>query len=102
MTWQKCKAPKLSKEAQAWDTRFGSPSIRPTRAKQAPAAYVIPKCSECPDAELFEDIVNGNMVCRHCGLCEQLLIPEDVYWADVDWHAALSYRSHSISLHATC
>ncbi len=48
----------------------------------------MPKCSECPDAELFEDIVNGNMVCRQCGLCEQLLMPADVDLGDVDWHGS--------------
>jgi transcription initiation factor TFIIIB Brf1 subunit/transcription initiation factor TFIIB len=86
MTWQEVKVPKLSKEA--WDKKLGSPNIRQIRAKQAPVTYHIPKCSECDDAELFEDIQNGNLVCRQCGLCEQMLIPEEFKWADVDWQGS--------------
>ena len=87
MTWQNVKVPKLSKEAQAWDKKCsrGSPSIQQTRAKQAPAAYTVQSCSECEDAELFEDIQNGNLVCPECGLCERMLISENPDWAVVDW-----------------
>ncbi len=88
MTWQKIKAPKLSKEAQAWEKKCGSPNIRPTRTKQEPVTHIIMKCSECEDAELFEDIQNGNLVCRECGLCERMMISDDFNWADVDWQGS--------------
>jgi transcription elongation factor Elf1 len=88
MTWQKVKVPKLSKEAQEFDKRLASPNQRPTRAKQGPVTYHTPKCSECDDAELFEDVQNGNLVCRQCGLCEQMIIPEEFNWADVDWQGS--------------
>jgi len=59
-------------------------SGRPTRVKQGPAMRIMSKCTECDDSELFED----NLVCRQCGLCEQLLISEDFNWADVDWQGS--------------
>ncbi len=34
---------------------------------------------------MFEDIQDGNLVCRECGLWEHLLISEDFNWSDVDW-----------------
>ncbi len=37
---------------------------------------------------MFEDIQDGNLVCRECGLCERLLISEDFNWADVDWQGS--------------
>jgi len=33
----------------------------------------------------FEDMVNGQMVCRECGLSERLLISDTVNWSDMDW-----------------
>ena len=46
------------------------------------------KCTECEDSEMFEDMQDGNLVCRDCGLCERLLISEDFNWADVDWQGS--------------
>ena len=79
MTWQKCKVPKLSKEAKEWDKRVGlaSPDGQPTRVKQGPAVRIMSKCAECEDSEMFEDIEDGNLVCHECGLCKRLLISED-------------------------
>ena len=84
MAWQKIKMPKLSKEAMAWDKKCGSPDIRPTRTKQEPATHIIMKCAEGEDAELFEDIQNGNLIYRECGLCERIMISDDFDWAHVD------------------
>lgn len=90
MTWQKCKVPKLSKEAKEWDKKVGSaePYGQPTRVKQGPAQRIMTKCTECEDSEMFEDMQDGNLVCRECGLCERLLISEDFNWADVDWQGS--------------
>jgi acetyl-CoA carboxylase beta subunit len=45
--------------------------------KQGPAVRIMSKCTKCEDSEMFEDIQDGNLVCRECGLCKRLLISED-------------------------
>lgn len=45
----------------------------------------VPLCPECDDSEMFEDLTNGQMVCRECGLTERLLLSDDVKWCDMDW-----------------
>ncbi len=88
MTWSKRKVPKLSKEARIWDKKFSpGPMARPSpiRKSPGPAQDQVPMCPECDDAELLEDMVNGQMVCRECGLSERLLISDAVNWSDMDW-----------------
>jgi len=46
----------------------------------------VPLCPECDDSEMFEDLTNGQMVCRECGLTERLLLSDDVKWCDMDWN----------------
>ena len=65
-----------------------SPCTQPTRAKQGPTQCILTKCTECDDSEMFEDIQDGNLVCRECGLCERLLTSEDFNWANVDWQGS--------------
>ena len=60
--------------------------------------YVITRCSEC-DAEAHEDRATGDLVCRECGVCERLLISDDVDYADVDWtRISLTTKSQHVPL----
>jgi hypothetical protein len=71
-----------------WDKKFSpSPTAKTSPIKQSrgPVHDQVPMCPECDDAELFEDMVNGQMVCRQCGLCERLLISDAVNLSDMDW-----------------
>lgn len=80
---QKRAPPRLSKEAQEWDKRFPSPT-KEKCGKKTTTPYVIPRCSEC-DGVVIEDRASGDLICQECGLCERLLIPDDVEYMDVDW-----------------
>ncbi|KAL0043325.1 hypothetical protein WJX79_001581 [Trebouxia sp. C0005] len=80
---QKRAPPRLSKEAQEWDKLFPSPT-KEKCGKKTTTPYVIPRCSEC-DGVLIEDRASGDLICQECGLCERLLIPDDVEYMDVDW-----------------
>ena len=54
------------------------------KQKKTIVPYVIQRCSDC-GAEVHEDRSTGDLVCRECGLCERLLVSDDVDYADVDW-----------------
>ena len=91
---------KVSKEAKEWEKKCGplSPSLQPTISKQAPAQRIMTKCPECEDSEMFEDIQDGNLVCRECGLCERLLFYEDSTGLTLTGRVAPLCRSLSTTL----
>ena len=89
MVWH-VAPPKLSKEAQEWDKAHPlTPAKQGSRLphKQAEPAY----CVEC-DADMHEDLQNGNLVCYSCGITEQMLVPDAPEYVDLQ-HATVITRS---------